>query len=1561
MRGRSPKIVGTLLAGLLVLPGSGAAALTDLTGTVDYELGPPAPALDNFGNAWTIDALGVSVDFDSEQIVLNQLELTPGVTDFNPVVFTTEDLRSADLDLVGNFVLIEAVTDDIIDPDVPVETAVTIVGQFTDSVAGALRIDELFVRDAAFVTRIRPQAPITLEAGGAMEDPLASVIEQRNAGEPDPALREGDQVNAATGNLYRAENDVPEVSPSGLHFTRHYNSRSPLAGHAGWLHTYASFIEFDVPGVDNGVLLVRPDGEALLFYDLGGNVLAERPEQIPDDVPAVGTAQFPLEWTGSEWRFLNESGALEIYDEQGRLTRIVRRNGFAQTVHRKDGQITHVSDDSGRTLEFVERNSDGRLTRLKDPAGNAITYHYTDGRLTGVTRQDGTQRTYHYGEGAAPVDSLTGITDENRTRFATWEYDSENRVVIGERAGGAGRVELDYLDDGRVHVKDANGGERTYTFTRVRGKALPTSVEGDICNDCGKAKAWDYNELGLPTGITNPRDFVTRITYDDNDHGLEIQRIEASDTTVARTTKTAWDTELRLPRTILEPGKGKETSFTYDSRGRLLTRTETDTVSAKMRTTTRTYHHGNGVPGQLASIDGPRTDVDDVTTFAYDSLGNRTSTTNALGHATQVTRHDDFGRPLEAKDRNGLITRFDYDNRGRLISRNVGGEVTRFGYDDVGNRTSVERPDGGKLLKEYDPAHRLVAVEDEQGDRIEYELDPAGNRLSERVLDGYGAEVRLVQRTFDMLGRVTKIIGAAGQVTKHSYDENGNRTSTTDPSYDTTTRTFDALDRLIEVIDPESGTTSYQYNGGDQVVLVTDPRANTIEFGYNGFGDRVLIISPDSGKTTFEHDAAGNVITRVDAEGQRSRHAYDALNRLTRSEYADGMVVDHVHDEGENAIGRLVRISEGSPDWLGRIASRRGHDRHERGWQKTRGGGGKGRSRFVRHALEHVGVTTEWGYDRHGRVLERRQRIGGTALVTRHAYDDRGRRAETEYPSGVRVTFDYAADRVVGIDLDGEPLVNGVTYQPFGPASGWIWGDGDVHERRYDSGRLVGQTLAGSRRALSYTEDGNVRSIMGDGLDRSYMYDGLDRLFEASDRDPVRLDRYEYDATGNRVSRRMGDRIESYVTDMNSNRLEGVTESVGGSEPREIRFTYDSNGNLVDDAEHRYAYSARGRLIAVDHGKIALYRHNALGQRVFKRAEHEVDFLALAETAEARGKALADEAAKLRDQAHGAERDAADARRRAAEARADRDRARLRLEQAEAEARLHRRIGDIWQRISDRFAERAERLRDRIVEPARSWWQRLRNWIYRWLASIYEYLAERFAAFAEHRFAQAEAAEERAAEAQVDLARAEARLAEAERQLAEAERRAERLRAAAADKQAAADEQFRRAAEFRRLAEKGATRTVKHRFVHGEEGRLLGRYTGNGEPQREYIRLGDIPVAVLARGHVLHVHADHRNTPRLVSEPDGDVIWSWISAPFGDTAPNEDPDEDDHAFNFNLRFPGHYFDAETGWHQVGERSYDPGVGRFVSSGAAGADAGGNPFVYHGNNPVGTAGTARGGP
>lgn len=81
------------------------------------------------------------------------------------------------------------------------------------------------------------------------------------------------------------------------------------------------------------------------------------------------------------------------------------------------------------------------------------------------------------------------------------------------------------------------------------------------------------------------------------------------------------------------------------------------------------------------------------------------------------------------------------------------------------------------------------------------------------------------------------------------------------------------------------------------------------------------------------------------------------------------------------------------------------------------------------------------------------------------------------------------------------------------------------------------------------------------------------------------------------------------------------------------------------------------------------------------------------------------------------------------------------------------------------------------------------------------------------------------------------------------------------------------------------------------------------------------------------------------------MVWKWESDAFGSTLPNEDPDGDTQTVTINLRFPGQYFDKESGLHYNWRRFYDPKLGRYMSPDPVGLASGANLFGYAKQNPL----------
>jgi RHS repeat-associated protein len=144
-------------------------------------------------------------------------------------------------------------------------------------------------------------------------------------------------------------------------------------------------------------------------------------------------------------------------------------------------------------------------------------------------------------------------------------------------------------------------------------------------------------------------------------------------------------------------------------------------------------------------------------------------------------------------------------------------------------------------------------------------------------------------------------------------------------------------------------------------------------------------------------------------------------------------------------------------------------------------------------------------------------------------------------------------------------------------------------------------------------------------------------------------------------------------------------------------------------------------------------------------------------------------------------------------------------------------------------------------------------------------------------------------------------------------------------------------------------------YMYDEAGHLLGEYNSTGALVQETVWLGDTPVATLrpngASITIYYVHSDHLNTPKIVTRPsDNKQAWRWDQDPFGTVVPVQNP-QGLGTFVYNLRYPGQYYDSETGLNYNYARDYDAQIGRYVENDPIGLAGGSNVYAYVGGNPI----------
>jgi len=1042
-------------------------------------------------------------------------------------------------------------------------------------------------------------------------------------------------VSLWNGAENHTKTDLTITSLYPLQIVRSYQSNSSYDSRLGygWSFNHDRRL-FEYP--DDSVVIRYSCGQTMRFVRTGGAYIT------PLDGPQGDLVEHP----DGTFEFTYYNGFRDKFDVDGRLVEAIHREGHRhEYLYEADGklpltgtspyavdpdqpmvvaympQLTRIQERSadgqltGVFVDFVYDAATGRVRQAVGSDGRQITYTHdpmpgglTRGNLIQVEGPDGLLWQYQYQ--SAHGNHLLTSMQQGASAPILNTYDADGRVI--QQTHGLHTLDFDYpipLAQTRVTrtIRDDQGNvvhsavstthfdSDGYVTKHVDALGHEIRYFHDGSKDVDRVEWWS-NSAG-----TLALERTVEYSHDAKGRLLSSQITLDSGETITKTwTYDGGWTASEQVVSSLEPAKMFRTEYTFirDGQGRPLRVHQIREMGSggTDRVTTHTYCDSSeiGQPGStcpfeglLKRVDGPRSDVSDLTTFTYyadtDTSGCGTSDgpchrkgqlhtiINALNHEHEVLRYNLSGDVLRSKDVNGVITDFEYNARRWLTATKVRGTdpstesddlITTQAYDDNGNLLRRTTPDGSFTGYSYDARDRLVEINNSAGDRIVYTLDSEGNRLKQEYFDAADTRTRSSTSTFDPLNRQVTQATSAGEITALAYDMHGNLISQQDPipGLALMTRQYDDLNRLTRVTDPNGGITQTSYNAINSITSVTDPNGHTTDYTYNAFGDLLQTDSPDSGTTTYTYDEAGNRITQTDARNVTANYSHDALNRLTDVEWPSDptLNIHYLFDKKEAGAGRLYRMTDGS------------------------------------------GSTT-WDYDHFGRVTTKTQIVGATTLNLGYQYDDGGNLSAIVYPDGAVIEYGYdlaGRTRAAAVMPAGTAialgLIDNLDYRPFGPVSGIDFAGGYPDQSRgYDlDGRPT--SLTGPL-ARSYGTDpvGNITAITEGAETWNFAYDALYRLDTVTDPQSVAVEEFDYDANGNRT----GHDGVAYQIDPASNRL----MQRGG-----ITYQYDAMGNTTattGDPEGNLSltYGAHQRMLDSQKGQgLGSYRYNGHGERVRK-------------------------------------------------------------------------------------------------------------------------------------------------------------------------------------------------------------------------------------------------------------------------------------------------------------------------------------------------------------------------
>jgi len=717
------------------------------------------------------------------------------------------------------------------------------------------------------------------------------------------------------------------------------------------------------------------------------------------------------------------------------------------------------------------------------------------------------------------------------------------------------------------------------------------------------------------------KDFHTNFTYDYMNRLIRIEKVDHADNKKFITTHSY---DRRSNRISTTDWMGHKTIFAYDIFNRLIKTTYPP----------------------LTKVDGTLFYPEE--SIVYNILGHPIQVTDKNGNQSfqqttirgqpfQITYPDGSqekmvynldGTLLQKTEKNGMVTQYTYDYQQRPVSTQSSspcGEVlssTSIEYNAFNPIKEIDAS-GNTTIFQYDRLGRLSAILKENAAE-HYAYDTLGRKHQTKTYFGpQESDYTLQVVEYDLLNRIIEertedATEAVLRKETYAYDKSGNKTQIntySDAGVGTTTITYNIHSQPTKIVDPLGNTTLtlylYDYQDAHGLIVpyaeTTDPKGNVHiiigntagqkaieqkknvfgeltqqrEFFYDGMGklirtkDTVFTLNepPRLVINTWIYNAVGEVIECTEAVGtpeqKYTSHQFNSCGQKESTQKPDGTQISFTYD----SKGRLDTVSS-TDKTLSYVYS---YDLND----------------------NPIQVTDKVNLKENRRVYDRNNQLTaetlGNGLHLAYTYDRQGRLLTLTLPDQSQVEYTYNATDLIEVkrlNLTNETLytqkyrfdlAGNLTQTRLPFDLGEIDKTYDLKQRH-----LSTKTPHFSEIEIQYDPCGNLTSrIFNDPLGKTPCNYAYDDLYQITKEEGVSSHTYQNDSLYNRVKR---DDIQLKI-----NALNQILSDHKG------KYSYDSNGNLVESESQKYTYDAWDRLLSVTQGNTqTTYQYDDQHRRLSK-------------------------------------------------------------------------------------------------------------------------------------------------------------------------------------------------------------------------------------------------------------------------------------------------------------------------------------------------------------------------
>ncbi|MFF6904915.1 putative T7SS-secreted protein [Streptomyces sp. NPDC012389] len=559
-------------------------------------------------------------------------------------------------------------------------------------------------------------------------------------------------------------------------------------------------------------------------------------------------------------------------------------------------------------------------------------------------------------------------------------------------------------------------------------------------------------------------------------------------------------------------------------------------------------------------------------------------------------RNADLALLVQIDDRNGRWITFEYDEagaptsivhhggyhlklttaEGRVTALHLAGaapdgtdqEILRYGYTD-GHLTTVTNSSGRPLRFDCDDLGRITAWTDTNGSRYEYVYDDldrcvyqcgASGRLEAHFTwDGTDPEsgLRMTSMTnglghtrrfvINARAQIVAEIDALGAITRSEYDRFGLLLSRTSPLGHVSRYEYDESGRATVTIRPDGRRSTAEYNRLGLPAKVAGTDGRVVHQTYDQRGNRVAVSRGSSTINLFTYDEAGHVVSVVDALGNTT---------VVRNDPA-GLPVEITTPLGtttrceRDAFGRPVVVIDALGNttycrWTveGRLLSRIRPDGTEESWTYD----GEGNCLTYTDA---IGAVSRFEYTDFDMPL---CRIGPDESRFQYAYDSNLQLTEVVNPQGLKWTYAYDSRGKLASETDFNGHTISYSYDDAGRLLTRTNNMGQTVWYEHNAlGQLVRKDADGSVTTFEYDIFDELARAVGPDAELTRLRDHEGRL--RSETVNGRTLTYRHDALGRNTSRTTPSGAESTWSYDAVGQRTALTSS-----GRTVNFFYDAAG-----------------------------------------------------------------------------------------------------------------------------------------------------------------------------------------------------------------------------------------------------------------------------------------------------------------------------------------------------------------------------------------------------------------